>query len=73
MNNKQIAVLMGSALVLCACGDGRITDASEAEEGKRYVAVKNPETGEMEFRPESTREKLIRKTGEIAVDSVSGK
>lgn len=73
MNNKQIAVLMASALVLCACGDGRITDAKDAKEGERYVAEKNPETGEMELRPESTREKLIRKTGEIAVDSVSGK
>ena len=52
MNNKQIAVLMASALVLCACGDGRITDASEAKEGKRYVAVRNPKTGEMEFHPE---------------------
>ena len=64
---------MASALVLCACGDGRISDASEAEEGKRYVAERNPETGEMEFRPESTREKLIRKAGEIAVDFVGGK
>lgn len=64
---------MASALVLCACGDGRISDAKDAEEGKRYVAERNPETGEMEFRPESTKEKLIRKAGEIAVDSVSGK
>lgn len=64
---------MASALVLCACGDGRITDAKDAKEGERYVAEKNPETGEMELRPESTREKLIRKAGEIAVDSVSGK
>lgn len=31
---------MASAHVLCACGDGRITDASESEVGKRYVAVK---------------------------------
>ena len=71
MNNKQIAVLMASALVLCACGDGRITDAKDAKEGERYVAEKNPETGEMELRPESTREKIERRVGKEVVDTVN--